>query len=109
MRHIRSGTGLQVRDQHTSRGPQSGYWKRARPYLDGIDWTSSGYGTRVLAFVAGQDDMFSPYGVTIPLRSRSGSGTAGDLRGDADQRNPHLIINREKPPFNDPICGGRWR
>src|SRR5213082_937513 len=44
------------------------YWKPGRPYLDGIDWTIiRDTGTRVLSFVAGNNDMFSPYGVTIPL------------------------------------------
>src|SRR5437899_8247456 len=44
------------------------YWKPGRPYLDGIEWTIiRDQGTRVLAFVAGKNDLFSPYGVTIPL------------------------------------------
>ena len=44
------------------------YWKAERPYLDGIEWTIiKDVSTRVLAFVAGKSDMFSPYGVTIPL------------------------------------------
>ena len=44
------------------------YWKPGRPYLDGIEWTIiKDVSTRVLAFVAGKSDLFSPYGVTIPL------------------------------------------
>src|SRR5438094_3730197 len=44
------------------------YWKPGRPYLDGIEWAIiKDQGTRVLAFVAGKNDLFSPYGVTIPL------------------------------------------
>src|SRR5438046_297671 len=78
------------------------YWKPGRPYLDGIDWTIiRDTGTRVLAFVAGKNDMFSPYGVTIPLMKQ--------IKHQAPQAicevtptnvNRTLIINREKPPFN---------
>ncbi len=80
------------------------YWKPGRPYLDGIDWTIiRDTGTRVLSFVAGRNDMFSPYGVTIPLLKQ--------IKDQAPQAicevtptnvNRTLIINREKPPFNEP-------
>jgi peptide/nickel transport system substrate-binding protein len=80
------------------------YWKPGRPYLDGITWTViKDTGTRVLSFVAGKNDMFSPYGVTIPLMKQ--------IKDQAPQAicevtptnvNRTLIINREKPPFNDP-------
>src|SRR5437870_3104701 len=80
------------------------YWKPGRPYLDGIDWTIiRDTGTRVLSFVAGKNDMFSPYGVTIPLMKQ--------IKDQAPQAicevtptnvNRTLIINRDKPPFNDP-------
>jgi peptide/nickel transport system substrate-binding protein len=44
------------------------YWKPGRPYLDGIEWTIiKDVGTRMLAFIAGKSDLYSPYGVTIPL------------------------------------------
>jgi len=80
------------------------YWKPGRPYLDGIDWTIiRDTGTRVLAFVAGKNDMFSPYGVTIPLLKQI-KDQAPQAICDVTPTNVNrtLIINRDKPPFNDP-------
>src|SRR6266550_3895212 len=80
------------------------YWKKDRPYLDGIDYTIiKNASTRVLAFIAGKFDMTTPYNLTIPLMR--------DIQSQAPQaiceltptnvaRN--LIVNRDKPPFNDP-------
>jgi len=79
------------------------YWKEGRPYLDGIEWTIiRDTSTRVLAFVAGKTDMFSPHGVTIPILK--------DIKSQAPQAicevaptnvNRTLIINRDKPPFDN--------
>src|SRR5947199_5420870 len=79
------------------------YWKEGRPYLDGIEWTIiRDTSTRVLAFVAGKTDMFSPHGVTIPILR--------DIKSQAPQAicevaptnvNRTLIINRDKPPFDN--------
>jgi peptide/nickel transport system substrate-binding protein len=80
------------------------YWKKNRPYLDGIEYTIiKNASTRVLAFIAGKFDMTTPYNLTIPLMR--------DIQSQAPQaiceltptnvaRN--LIVNRDKPPFNDP-------
>jgi peptide/nickel transport system substrate-binding protein len=80
------------------------YWKEGRPYLDGIEWTIiKDVSTRVLAFVVGKSDLFSPYGVTIPLLK--------DIRSQAPQAicevtatnvNRTLMVNRDKPPFDNP-------
>jgi peptide/nickel transport system substrate-binding protein len=80
------------------------YWKEGRPYLDGIEWTIiKDVGTRVLAFIAGKSDLFSPYGVTIPLLK--------DIRAQAPEAicevtatnvNRTLIVNPSKPPFDNP-------
>jgi peptide/nickel transport system substrate-binding protein len=80
------------------------YWKEGRPYLDGIEWTIiKDVGTRMLAFIAGKSDLYSPYGVTIPLLK--------DIKKQAPQAicevtatnvNRTLIINRDKPPFDNP-------
>ena len=44
------------------------YWKPGRPYLDGIEFTIiPNRSTAILAFVAGQFDMFFPYELTVPL------------------------------------------
>jgi peptide/nickel transport system substrate-binding protein len=42
------------------------YWKPARPYLDGIEWTIiPNRSTQTLAFIAGKFDMTFPYEVTV--------------------------------------------
>jgi peptide/nickel transport system substrate-binding protein len=79
------------------------YWKEGRPYLDGIEWTIiRDVSTRNLAFIAGKVDLYSPHGVTIPILK--------EIRSQAPQAicevaptnvNRTLIINREKPPFDN--------
>jgi peptide/nickel transport system substrate-binding protein len=81
----------------------SDYWKEGRPFLDGIEWTIiRDVSTRNLAFIAGKVDLYSPYGVTIPILK--------DIKAQAPQAicevtptnvNRTLIINREKPPFDN--------
>jgi len=80
------------------------YWKKDRPYLDGIEWTIvPNRSTAILAFAAGKFDMTWPYDVAIPLLK--------DLKAQAPQAicevaplnaNRTLIINREVPPFDNP-------
>jgi peptide/nickel transport system substrate-binding protein len=80
------------------------YWKDGRPYLDGIEYTIiREISTRNLAFIAGKSDATSPYGLTIPLLK--------DVRSQAPQAicevtatnvSRTLIVNRDKPPFDDP-------
>src|ERR1700719_2775842 len=79
------------------------YWKEGRPYLAGIEWTViRDVSTRNLAFIAGKVDMYSPHTMTIP--------TLKDIKSQAPQAicevaptnvNRTLIINREKPPFDN--------
>src|SRR6202040_1284258 len=50
----------------TTRNPD--YWKPDRPYLDGIEFViMKEVSTQFLAFVAGKVDLYSPYGVTVPI------------------------------------------
>ena len=43
------------------------YWKKDRPYLDGIEWTIiKNQATGQLAFLSGQFDMTSPYFFQVP-------------------------------------------
>jgi peptide/nickel transport system substrate-binding protein len=80
------------------------YWRPGQPYLAGIEWTIiKDVGTRMLAFIVGKSDLYSPYGVTIPLLK--------DIRNQAPQAicevtatnvNRTLIVNRDKPPFDNP-------
>jgi peptide/nickel transport system substrate-binding protein len=91
----------------TARNPD--YWKPDRPYLDGIEWhIIPDIATRNLTFIAGKFDIASPYGTTIPLLE--------EVKKEAPQaicvvtatnvaRN--LILNRDKPPFDNPDSAPR--
>jgi peptide/nickel transport system substrate-binding protein len=80
------------------------YWKKGRPYLDGIEFTIiPDRSTRMLAFTAGKFDMTFPTDVTVPLLK--------NIRKDAPQAqctmratgvSTNLIVNREMPPFDNP-------
>jgi peptide/nickel transport system substrate-binding protein len=81
-----------------------GYWKRDRPYLDGIEYTViPNRSTAVLSFIAGKFDMTFPFEVTVPLLR--------DVKNQAPQAvcelvpanaNANLIVNRDAPPFDNP-------
>jgi len=82
----------------------SAYWKKGRPYLDGIDWrVIENRSTRILAFVAGEFDMTFPTDVTIPLLS-SVTSQAPKAVCEIAPRNimANLIVNREVAPFSNP-------
>jgi peptide/nickel transport system substrate-binding protein len=80
------------------------YWKPNRPYLDGIEYTIiADASTAKLAFESGKFDMTLPYDLTVPVYN--------DVRHQMPQAvcelSPgmiprHLLVNRDKPPFNDP-------
>jgi peptide/nickel transport system substrate-binding protein len=80
------------------------YWKKDRPYLDGIEYTIiKNVSTGVLAFVAGKVDMTSPYFLQVPVMS--------DVKNQAPEAicnlvpvnvNRNVMMNRDTPPFNDP-------
>jgi peptide/nickel transport system substrate-binding protein len=80
------------------------YWKAGRPYLDGIEWTIiRDVSTRNLAFIAGKVDMYSPHGVTIPILKDIKSQSPQAICEVAPTNvNRTLIINRDKPPFDNP-------
>jgi peptide/nickel transport system substrate-binding protein len=79
------------------------YWKPARPYLDGIEYTIiKEMSTRNLAFVAGKFDLTSPYGVTIPtLKEITDQAPWAQCEVTATNVNRTLIVNRDKPPFDN--------
>jgi peptide/nickel transport system substrate-binding protein len=80
------------------------YWKKDRPYLDGIEYTIiKDPSTRILAFITGKFDMTWPYNVTVPLLK--------DVRSQEPQAicqlapmnvSSTLIINRSTAPFDNP-------
>jgi peptide/nickel transport system substrate-binding protein len=85
-----------------ARNPE--YWKKGRPYLDGIEYTIvPNRSTSVLAFIAGKFDMTFPTNLSIAL--------VKNLKSQAPQAvcviaptnvNTNLIVNRESPPFDNP-------
>jgi peptide/nickel transport system substrate-binding protein len=79
------------------------YWKKGRPYLDGIEWTIiRDVSTRNLAFIAGKVDLYSPHGVTIPiLKDMKNQSPQAICEVAPTNVNRTLIINREKPPFDN--------
>ena len=80
------------------------YWKKGRPYLDGIEYTIiKNLSTAVLAFVSGKFDLTFPYSLTVPLLK--------DAKNQLPQAlcemgpvglNRNLIVNRDKAPFDNP-------
>jgi peptide/nickel transport system substrate-binding protein len=80
------------------------YWKKGRPYLDGIEYTIiPNRSTAMLAFEAGKFDMTFPDEVTIHLLKEV-SAQAPDAICEVRPTNVsvNLILNRDKPPFNNP-------
>src|SRR5438132_203329 len=76
------------------------YWKKGRPYLDGIEFTIiRDVSTASLAFVAGKLDWI---GVTIPIlrdvRSQAPQAICEVTPGGISR---NLIINRDAPPFDN--------
>ena len=80
------------------------YWKKGRPYLDGIEYTIiRNLSTAILAFVAGKFDMTFAYSVTEPLLKDVNSQMPDAICELAPIGvNRSLIANREKPPFDNP-------
>ncbi|MFL5288666.1 MAG: ABC transporter substrate-binding protein, partial [Rhodopila sp.] len=80
------------------------YWKPGLPYLDGIDYLIiRNPSTATLAFVSGQVDMTFPYDLTIPLLKdvqRQVPDAICEIT-PAGGVNRHLLINRDRPPFDN--------
>jgi peptide/nickel transport system substrate-binding protein len=91
-------------NEHVKVARNPSYWKKDRPLLDGIEYTIiKNLSTAVLALVSGKFDMTFPYSLTVPLLKDVKSqmpaalcemGPVGLNRG--------LIVNRDKPPFDNP-------
>jgi len=80
------------------------YWKKDRPYLDGIDYQIiKNVATGVLTFVSGQVDMTSWYFLQVPMLSDA-SQQAPQAHCELQPSNVlrSVIINRTTPPFDDP-------
>jgi len=81
----------------------SDYWKKDRPYLDGIEYTIiRDRSTATLAFISGKFDMTFPNTLTVPLLR--------DVQNQMPQAiceltpdggiNRHLLVNHNKLPFD---------
>ena len=80
------------------------YWKRDRPYLDGIEYSIiKNVSTGVLTFLAGKVDLTSPYYLQVPV--------VNDIRNQAPEAicnlvpvnvNRNVMMNREAAPFSNP-------
>ena len=91
-------------NEHIKFTKNKDYWKKGKPYLDGIEWTIiKSVSTRTLAFVAGKFDMTFNADITIPLLK--------DIKAQAPKAicelrttnvSTNLIVNRDKPPFDNP-------
>jgi peptide/nickel transport system substrate-binding protein len=79
------------------------YWKKDRPYLDGIEFTIiPNRSTAILAFVAGRFDMTFPTEVSIPLlKDIKAQAPQAVCELKPDNVNTNLIVNRDAPPFDN--------
>lgn len=79
------------------------YWKKDRPYLDGIEHTIiKSRSTRVLAFVAGKFDMTFNADVTVPLHADVMAQNPTAVCERVMGASINLIVNQSKPPFDNP-------
>src|SRR5437588_878689 len=78
------------------------YWKKDRPYLDGIEYQIiPNRSTALLAFIAGNFDMSFPYEVTVPLL-KDIKTQLPDAVCEVTPTNfaPNLLVT-QKPPFDN--------
>jgi peptide/nickel transport system substrate-binding protein len=78
------------------------YWKKGRPYLDGIEFTIvPNRGTSMLSFVSGRFDITFPWEVTIPLlKDIKSQKPDANCVVTSMNNSTNLIINRDAPPFD---------
>ncbi len=79
------------------------YWKKGRPYLDGIEYTIiKDPSTARLAFAAGKFDMSWPYNITVPvLKDIQSQAPTAQCELTSTNVNRTVIINRTAPPFDN--------
>jgi len=79
------------------------YWKKGRPYLDGIEFTIvPNRATAILSFVSGRFDMTFPWEVTIPLLTDVKSQLpSAQCQVGSMNVTTNLILNRDAPPFDN--------
>ena len=80
------------------------YWRKDRPYLDGVEYTMlKNRSTVILAFIAGKYDLTFAGSVTIPLmHDIQNQMPEAICQSNPGSVNTNLIINRSAPPFDNP-------
>jgi len=80
------------------------YWKKGKPYLDGIEFTIvPNRATAILAFTSGRFDIVFPWEVTIPLlKDVKQQMPNASCQVTSMNNSTNLLLNRDAPPFNDP-------
>jgi peptide/nickel transport system substrate-binding protein len=78
------------------------YWKKGRPYLDGIEYTIiKDVSTRLLAFMAGKTDVY--FGVTMPqlkdVKEQMPQAICDPFIANVSR---NMIVNRSAAPFDNP-------
>ncbi len=79
------------------------YWKKGRPYLDGIEFTIiTNRSTAILAFVAGKFDMTFPTEVSIPLlKDVKSQDPSAVCVVEPNNVSTNIIVNSTAPPFDN--------
>ena len=80
------------------------YWKKGKPYLDGIDYTIvPNRGTAMLSFMSGRFDITFPWEVTIPLlKDIKTQLPTAQCQVTSMNNSTNLILNRDAAPFDNP-------
>jgi peptide/nickel transport system substrate-binding protein len=80
------------------------YFKKGKPHLDAIVWTViPSRATRMLAFIAGDQDVSFSVDVTVPLlRDIQEKAPNAVCNLHPTNVSTNLIVNSEKPPFDNP-------
>ena len=78
------------------------YWKPGRPYLDGIEYTIiPNRSTAILSFISGQQDMFFPYELTVPLVADVKAQMPNAVCDVSPMNVAANILMNPVPPFDD--------
>ncbi|MEK9720231.1 MAG: ABC transporter substrate-binding protein, partial [Quisquiliibacterium sp.] len=79
------------------------YWKKDRPFLDGIEYTIiKNRSTAALAFVSGKTDMGFPMSFTVPMvRDIKKQLPEAVCQIQTTNVSTNLVVNRDAPPFNN--------
>src|SRR5947208_12729720 len=80
------------------------YWKKDRPYLDGIEYTFvANPSTAILAFASVKLDRYAQGILSLPLMKELKNHAAEAVCEVVSWNIPRqLLINRDKPPFDNP-------